>query len=685
MPNINLSIPSFAGMDLSDEKTLRKLTSYLYKLDEQLRYVLNNLGEDNLSDSLRTVINTGADATVINELTGKLQRLNTQIIQTAEAITLKASREDLDALGNTLNESVAEFELTAEQLRAEISDTASSTQSLIEQTASDIRSEVSDTETNLQSQIDQQAEQITLAVQTANSAASAADAAQATADGAQADADALGERVTKAEAEISVQATEISLRVTQTEYEAGLSGKLNVDAPSVGVNTGSGILINENGVYVEGKEIDLRTSDGDEYVNINEAGVSASSISAPDVMPRYDGPNWLWVNPAFTAAQLAEDQSRYRSLGDVFSVLSNKVIPYAVDIYLDAAAIVYEGCALNGAVLLNELRIRSWDTSNKGQINGWISFENCKGYILVENIGFNLSNGSRCVYGFGPDAHLDIKGCVFKGTSTSSGIGIETTKGFRGQIRNCEFYNFELSVKTNDLAYSVVEGCKGNCRVMTSQGLLSVSGTAPCDQTVFTYNSWYGGVVFEDNVSVNQGAGSSTAAVPAVSTLISYAAFTASYKGSGSSYRTEVGQGWYDGIGRVRGCMWFDNSTIRTALSGKTILSATLRLSMRSGVGRGTAVTVELCGTVANTGASSAAVTTSYGVIGTTSPGETTEITIPNGVITDLVNGTINGLMLYSSDTGAYKERSYSKNYAIFDGQDGADDVKPMLSVVYQG
>ena len=130
--------------------------------------------------------------------------------------------------------------------------------------------------------------------------------------------------------------------------------------------------------------------------------------------------------------------------------------------------------------------------------------------------------------------------------------------------------------------------------------------------------------------------------------------------------------------------MWFDNTAIRSALNGKTIRSATLRLSMRSGVGRGTNVTVELSGTAANSGASGAAVTRSYGVIGTTSPGEVTTITIPNAAISDLVSGAINGFMLYSSDTGAYKEYSYSKNYAIFDGCEDSDSVKPMLTVVYQ-
>ena len=128
--------------------------------------------------------------------------------------------------------------------------------------------------------------------------------------------------------------------------------------------------------------------------------------------------------------------------------------------------------------------------------------------------------------------------------------------------------------------------------------------------------------------------------------------------------------------------MWFDNNNIRSAMRGRTVLSAAIRLAMRSNVGRGTSVTVELSGTYSNSGASSAAVTKSYGVLGTASPGETVSFALPLAAVTDLVNGTINGLMLYSSDTGAYKERDYSKNYAKFDG--AADATPPQLTVIYQ-
>ena len=93
MAQLNLSLPSFQGLDLSDEKQLRKLTSYLYRLDEQLRYVLNNLGEENLSDSLRAIINAQTDATVLDDMR-----------KTATDAIIRGAAAQFKALGLTMAE-----------------------------------------------------------------------------------------------------------------------------------------------------------------------------------------------------------------------------------------------------------------------------------------------------------------------------------------------------------------------------------------------------------------------------------------------------------------------------------------------------------------------------------------------------------------------------------------------------
>lgn len=618
MAQLNLSLPSFQGLDLSDEKQLRKLTSYLYRLDEQLRYVLNNLGEENLSDSLRAIINAQTDATVLDEMTGQVQRLSTQIVQTAQAISLKADKETLDALGETLGSSIAALEVTADAIRTEVSNTAS----------------------GLQSQINQQAGQITLSVQTANSAANAAAAANA----------ALGD-------------------------------KLDVDAPSKGVNTGSGILINQNGVYVEGKEIDLRTSDGDEYVHISEAGVSASSIAAPNVMPRYDGPDILYVNPAYSSDRIESGINQpgdaFRSLRDALASLSNKIVLYSVTIQM-APGMTESGNVELARCLCEHAVIISGGGTSPTTLAGTLTIIGCSGNIFISGVNFKPSDGANGITSYGGN-HVEVYRCVF--TGNGNGYGIIKTYGGSLYVERCEFYNFLRSVVSRASAHTTMIECKGNCKINADRGgVIYTDGYMPDSSTTFAPEQSWGGKVFEGNVyQVDQGSGGGSSA-PTIETA-AYSASTASYKGSGSKYRDDLAQGWYSGIGRIRGCMWFYNAGIRDQLRGKTVLSATLQLAMRSNVGRGTSVTVELSGTSANSGASSAAVTTTYGVLGTANPGETVTFTLPTAAVTDLVNGTINGLMLYSSDTGAYKEREYSKNYAVFEG--GGGNV-PVLSVTYQ-
>ena len=51
-----ISLPSFgSSMDPEDARALR---SYLYQMQEQLQYVLTNLDVENLSEELRTRLNS---------------------------------------------------------------------------------------------------------------------------------------------------------------------------------------------------------------------------------------------------------------------------------------------------------------------------------------------------------------------------------------------------------------------------------------------------------------------------------------------------------------------------------------------------------------------------------------------------------------------------------------------------
>ncbi len=151
----------------------------------------------------------------------------------------------------------------------------------------------------------------------------------------------------------------------------------------------------------------------------------------------------------------------------------------------------------------------------------------------------------------------------------------------------------------------------------------------------------------------------------------------------------DIMQGYTEHAGEIYGCIWFDNSAIRTALSGKTINQATLRLTAQTYVGRGVAVDVQLRGITTEYAGRSGVPTLpdsyNYGVIGSVTPGETTTIAIPNQAVIDLVSGAINGFTLYNGETTLYSTRNYSRNYMRFDGDTSGDDTtKPVLTVTYQ-
>lgn len=514
---------------------------------------------------------------------------------------------------------------TVDELGNQIGEVSSS----LTQTAEQIRSEVSDAASGLQSQIDQ-------------------------------------------------QAGEISLRVTGDQLAAGLDGKLDAGAPSVGVETGSGIVINQNGVYVEGKEIDLRTSDGDEYVHISDAGVSASSITAPNVAPRYDGSDSLTVNPLYTSAEMeAAPGARFRSLKDALMALSGRYVPYNVNVTLVAGAVDYGDAALHGCVAPYGIGVWGQSASNRSAVNGKVTIKQCVGQIDFAYIDVNSAANSDGIFIDGSGMVVHVGNCNFSG---SGGSAVSTTNAANVQVYSTSMRGYTYAIYAFLMSTVYSNGNKGNCDIAADNSIVYGSGYQPSSTTTLAPAEIRGGMFRDGGCAVDQGSGG--AAIPTLTTVSYPATATGSYKGSGSEYRNDVAQGWYDGIGRIRGCMWFDNTTIRNAMSGRTVLSATLQLAMRSNVGRGTSVTVELSGTYSNSGASSAAVTMSYGVLGTANPGDTASFALPVAAVTDLVNGTINGLMLYSSDTGAYKERKYSKNYAVFDG--AADSAPPVLTVIYQ-
>lgn len=604
-----------------------------------------------------------------NELGERVSSAETQITQKADTVTVTALQTTVDEVSGRVTENAAWIEANADKVASQITreefdelgGKVTSNTSLIEQTAEAIRSEVSSATEGLQTQITQQAGEIDLKA-------------------SQSDVDTLTGRVTTAEATIETQANQIALRVTTTDFDTAMRDKLDANAPSVGVNTGSGITINTNGVYVEGKEIDLRTSDGDEYVHISDAGVSASSITAPNVAARYDGPDSLTVNPLYTSAEMeAAPGARFRSLKDALMALSGRYVPYSVNVTLAAGAVDYGDAALHGCVAPYGIGIYGQSASNRSAVNGKVAITQCVGTIYFTYIDVNSAANTDGIFIDGSGMVVHVGNCNFSG---SGGSAVSTTNAANVQVYSTSMRGYTYAIYAFLMSTVYSNGNKGNCDIAADNSIVYGVGYQPSSTATLAPAEIRGGMFRDGGCAVDQGSGG--AAIPTLTTVSYTATATGSYDSDSkiTNMGDDVGQGWYNNTGRIRGCMWFDNTTIRNAMSGRTVLSATLQLAMRSNVGRGASVTVELSGTYSDSGASSAAVTMSYGVLGTASPGETVSFALPVAAVTDLINGTINGLMLYSSDTGAYKGRDYSKNYAKFDG--AADSAPPVLTVIYQ-
>ena len=433
-------------------------------------------------------------------------------------------------------------------------------------------------------------------------------------------------------------------------------------------------------------DVDVPGEDGD--FTLNEAGAKvpvliANDVSAPNVTPRYTGASTLYVNPNATSAQIAAG-NYFRSLADALAKLNGKWLPYSVTIAMQAGSeeqgvLQVRGMAGNGQIIIN---------GNGSKLTGQmlvnlmavpVTFNGLNVDVSANGYGFDVGNGS---------VYAQIKNCIINGRG--SGWGVRSAQGSQVTVNTCELYGLTRSLYTQYGGRLYGEGNKGDCvAASASGGFMSLTGTQPCHQTTWTAYKANAGQVFTEGVTVDMGTATPPVAEPTTAefSMLHADTYAGGYESSWNyQSHDDIMQGYTEHAGRIFGCIWFDNSAIRAA-GIKTVKQAALRLTAQKYVGRGVSVEVHLWGTATEyTGRSGApALTVDYGVIGTAAPGETTTITIPAQAAADLASGAINALMLYSDDTGLYKDRNYSKNYMRFDGGTKGDaGTRPVLTVVYQ-
>lgn len=458
--------------------------------------------------------------------------------------------------------------------------------------------------------------------------------------------------------------------------------------PAEGLNTGT-----SGGVQVtitkDKFEVDVPGEDGD--LVLNEAGgriysLQAKRVRADNLAYSYDGPGVITVNPGASDTDIAAG-GVYRSLPEVFERLSNCILPNDLTINILGDSYGFrELYGVSGAP--NGITING----NEHALLGRFRASNCTTNIIINDLTFvyDPASGKDYVASVDNCSHVEMNRCIVNGNDQAA-RGIWFAWGAKAALNDCEFYRVtDSAIKAGDNVDLLVMRAKGNVRyyLWANGATIKWGGTRP------------NGLYYEDvpsictdltNLSVDYGSAAPEITTPVTAEYSMQHADTYA-KGFENSWNyqshNDIMQGYTEHAGEIYGCIWFDNATIRAALSGKAIKQATLRLTAQTYVGRGVAVEVQLRGITTEYGSSGAPVLPdgyNYGVIGTATPGETVTITIPTRAVTDLVKGTINGFTLYNGEMTLYGSRNYSRNYMRFDGDtSGSASTKPMLTVTYQ-
>ena len=189
MANLSqLQMPSIDTGQLSG-KDGKKIKSYLFQIQEMLRYALNDIDEDNLSEELRSKIESGG--------------LSSEISQALDAITLRVTG---------LDDAQAELKLTAEGLTSQV-EAQGGRISTLEQTATSITARVETAEgdintltataTGLEGRIESAEGSITTLTATADGLSTRVESAEGNITSLTQTAEGFGTRIETAEGDIS--------------------------------------------------------------------------------------------------------------------------------------------------------------------------------------------------------------------------------------------------------------------------------------------------------------------------------------------------------------------------------------------------------------------------------------------------------------------------------------------------
>ena len=528
----------------------------------------------------------------------------------------------------------------------------------------------------------------------------------------------LANRMTNAESNISQNANNIAMRVTTSTYNTekvyrGSSAPSTLYTNMLWLDTSvspnllkrytgsawvvagaqevksSGIYIGPNKVAITTENFLLQLLDpsNNENVlmemsangNVGFKELYAERVVSNSVAAAYDGPEVLYVNPSYSGSS----DTYFRSLGEAVQAVNNRYLRSNVNIFLPSSSgSIYEP---NGTLILGvsgpgTLMIYGYSACT---LVSYISVKGCSAHVKFQNVSLresrpmNGSNRNSYLVTLLLNHHVEINGCTLDANNV-------TYDSIYCRCTHCYVYNTGLYNALQGLevfmGWAFMQNTKGSCTwsMVSYGGYIIAAGTVPQGSR----GSGNNGQLVATNVTVDTG--TAISAVTPDSTTTQYATLTKSYRGGWRSDTVDVIQGVYSDYGYSSslswnyGCMWFGN--LKSALSGKTIKSATLTLHRKTGSGSGSAKTLYLCA-ISNTSASGTpSISVNYGAIGTIGRDAQVTFAVPVAAVQGLANGTYGGLCLYESPYN-FGSSTYSSCYMRMSGTDSS--LKPYLQVVY--
>lgn len=432
------------------------------------------------------------------------------------------------------------------------------------------------------------------------------------------------------------------------------------------VRIGSSIRMDVNHTEINTPYLDIDVSGTEGDMHIDENGISAgtatfTTVNCPDLVQYYTGPTSITLAAGADVSTLSKALSNRILTGDVTIGITGEV----------SGALELRGIGGYGRITIN---------GGGNTLNGYINLYCNSVPIEINSVKVSRSTQRQCI-NVNNCTEVKTYACVFNANASSG-----NAQGFRSTysglfIQNCEFYNIPDSA----MAFSygtdaLVLGCKGAATYCFwyDGATLRVAGSRPSGICAGGNPSF---LLPSDPSTVTVDTGSATPAETPVTTASYTATTTGTYYPSGHWINDNTIRQGHEGTGsngrKDYGCMWFGAS----ALSGKTVKSATLTIKRIAGKGRSSSVTMKLWTTTVTgkSGTMAASTLTSLGEVGKIGNGETVTVNVPVSAIGTIASG--GGMVLYTEETANASGKTYSANYAHFEGVDGS---APVLTVTYQ-